>query len=128
MADPMPLKTALAVCFPHGGITEETMLAAIRNGKLAHEKIGRRYFVTEADVREWRKGCRKDAKAQGSGSGSAKGENPAGALSTDELKLRQNMALMRLERLKKTSPDTLRKKARRSTPAPATPLRLVVPT
>ena len=55
---PMPLKVAAATCFPHGGVTKSTLLAAIAKGRLAYEKIGKTFFVTEAAVIEWRNQCR----------------------------------------------------------------------
>lgn len=65
-AAPMPLAVAVSALFPHGGVTKSTLLAAIRKGDLAYEKIGKAYFVTEADIAAWRNRCRADACLPGS--------------------------------------------------------------
>lgn len=65
MTAPMPLAVATRTCFPHGGVTKSTLLAAIRAGRLGFEKVGNRYMVTEADIEKWREKCRGDQKARG---------------------------------------------------------------
>ena len=52
---PLPLDAAVKTFFPNGGVTKNMLLLAIRRGVLGFEKIGRAYFVTEADVMQWRK-------------------------------------------------------------------------
>jgi len=64
MDEPMPLDVAVTRCFPHGGITKSTLLAAIRRGALVFEKVGRTYLVTEADIAAWRSQCREEAKGR----------------------------------------------------------------
>jgi len=59
----MTLRVAVEKCFPHGGVTLSTLRLEIRKGRLKYEKIGRAYFVTEADILEWRQLCREDAAA-----------------------------------------------------------------
>jgi len=67
MTDPMPLDQAVALCFPYGGVTKATLLAAIADGALEFERIGRRYFVTADQIAKWReKSCRGVPKARGS--------------------------------------------------------------
>ncbi len=46
LGNPMPLDTALTICFPHGGVQKSTMLKAIRQGKLNCSRLGRVYLVT----------------------------------------------------------------------------------
>ncbi len=46
MTVPMPLSTAIALHFPHGGVSISTMLKAIRQGKLNCSRLGRVYLVT----------------------------------------------------------------------------------
>lgn len=72
MTEPMPLAEAVRICFPFGGVTKSTLLAAIRSGVLDFERIGRAYFVTEANVMKWREKCRGVAKAHGSKSTGAR--------------------------------------------------------
>ena len=62
---PLPLDAAVKTFFPNGGVTKNMLLLAIRRGVLGFEKIGRAYFVTEADVMQWRKTCRNAATQQG---------------------------------------------------------------
>lgn len=59
---PMPLKVAVEVCFPYGGLTKSALFYAIRSGRLAYEKIGKSYFVTRRDVEKWRNLSRTAAK------------------------------------------------------------------
>jgi hypothetical protein len=63
----MPLQVAVETFFPHGGVTKSTLLAAIRDRRLGFEKIGKTYFVTGADIQQWRDTqCRAAACPQGS--------------------------------------------------------------
>lgn len=121
---PMPLDFAVRRFFPHGGVTKEQMLAAIRRGQLRAEKIGRAYLVTAGDIREWRRTCRVNGCQPGSISGSAKVEMRVGSLSMDERKLTLAAALASIKALKKSSAPTSRKRGR-STPPAGTPLKLV---
>ncbi|MFZ5674425.1 MAG: hypothetical protein ACOZAM_15825 [Pseudomonadota bacterium] len=59
---PMPLKVAVEVCFPYGGLTKSALAYAIRRGDLAYEKVGRSYFVTRRDIEKWRGSSRTAAK------------------------------------------------------------------
>ena len=76
---PIPLDIAVSKCFPHGGVTKNTLLTAIRKGALGYEKIGNRFFVTESDIENWRSSqCRAPSSHRASTSESA----PAGSLNT----------------------------------------------
>jgi len=66
--DPITLKDACDVVF-RGAITPSTLMAEHRRGNLALEKIGRRFFVTRADLKEMRNKCRVDHPPRAPGSG-----------------------------------------------------------
>lgn len=90
MADmtPMPLETAVQVCFPHGGATVSTLRRAIRAGELAAEIIGRGYMVTARAVQDWRENtCHARAKARASISGRGRGKRPSMLSETEKRKL-----------------------------------------
>lgn len=127
MDTPMPLDAAVARFFPDGGVTKQHMLAAIHRGELACEKIGRGYFVTQGDIREWRNRCREKGSRQGFVSENGKAVDPDGSLSMDERKSTLAAALAITNRLRKRSGSTSPKRGK-STPPAATPLRLVAPT
>ena len=127
MDAPMPLDFALKRFFPHGGVTKQHMLAAIHKGALAAEKIGRAYFVTAGDIREWRKSCRVENCPRGSASGNAKGESPDVSLSMEARKSTLAAALAITQKLKRNSENTLPKRARSTRPA-GIQLRLVART
>jgi hypothetical protein len=124
MDSPMPLDIALRKFFPDGGLTKEAMLAAIRRGDLNCERIGRAYFVTAVDIREWRNTCRARGSRQGFTSDSGKAVNHDGSLSMAERKSTLAAALAITKGLKSSSGRTSRRRAG-STPAPGPPLRLV---
>ncbi|WP_415005171.1 helix-turn-helix domain-containing protein [Aestuariivirga sp.] len=56
---PFPLDAAVSYFFPNGGITKNTLRAAIRKGELECEHIGNKYFVTASDIEKWREKLRK---------------------------------------------------------------------
>jgi hypothetical protein len=120
---PMPLDYAVRRFFPHGGVSKEQMLAAIRKGRLKAEKIGRAYLVTPGSIREWRKSCARNCPPD-SGSAPAKAASLDGSLSMDERKSTLAAALAITKGLRKNSGNTSRPRAR-STPRAETPIRLV---
>src|SRR5262245_26305954 len=97
----MPIARAVEVCFPHGGIKPATLMAAIRRGELAYEKIGRAYFVTETDVTEWRKQCRVPQKVTASISGKEKAENRNTSSVTERMKYSRDSVRLKSQKLKK---------------------------
>ena len=121
---PMPLEVAIRRFFPEGGVTIDILRAAIRKGELTCERIGRSYFVTPQDVREWRHTCRVKGSRQGSGSGSGKVARTDGSLSMEERKSILAAALGTTRALKNSFKNTSQKRAV-STPVPGTPLKLV---
>jgi hypothetical protein len=64
MTAPMPLEAAVRECFPHGGVTVNTLRRAIRTGELSAELIGKRLMVTADDIEAWREKCRVQAKGR----------------------------------------------------------------
>jgi hypothetical protein len=80
--DPLPLSEAVAQFYPCGGIKVATLLSAIRQGKLGHEKQGRAYFVTRRDIEAWRKACRVPPKAPASTCASEKDASRSGSSET----------------------------------------------
>lgn len=103
---PMPIEKAVTAYFPHGGVTRATLLAAIHQGALGFEKIGRRYFVTEADILKWRKKCRDDARARGFGCSKDQAESPSMSSSTERSRSAQDAALTVSKMLRKPSRTT----------------------
>ena len=122
---PMPLHVAAQICFPHGGVTKSTLLAAIRAGSLTYAKVGNRYLVTEADIEGWMKQCRIQAKARDYGSESARGERPSISSGvSDRAKLAQASALLTAQALTKPSRTI---SPRTSGPTPANVISLPSP-
>lgn len=107
----MPLDVAVARHFPLGGATKATLLAAIRRGDLACERIGRAYFVTDADVKQWRRKCRESASRPGSSSGAALAGQIDGSLSMDERKSTLAAAQAIVQALKPGLANTSRRPA-----------------
>jgi hypothetical protein len=114
MSEPMPLAVAVKRCFPHGGVTKSTLLAAIGAGALDFEKIGNAYFVTDADVEKWRKSCRNVQKARAPICATEKAVIPSTSSAVDRVKSAQDAALMMSRALTDSSPHTLRKHSSRT--------------
>ena len=74
---PIPLSKAVEIFFPYGGATTSTLRGAIRNGLLAYEKLGNRYFVTAKGVSDWRLTCRVNARAATTPKTDMKSADPA---------------------------------------------------
>lgn len=60
--DPIRLKDAIAIAFPHGGITVSGLRAEARRGRLKIERIAGKDFTTLRDVHEMRAACRVSPK------------------------------------------------------------------
>lgn len=54
---PLRLKTAAAIAFPEGGVTENGLRNLIHRGLLQAELISGRYFTTIAYIEEMRSKC-----------------------------------------------------------------------
>ena len=54
---PVPLKTAVEMFFPAGGVTISTLRTEARYGRLAMMRIGRQDFVTRNAIEEMMKRC-----------------------------------------------------------------------
>lgn len=107
---PMPLEAAVQACFPHGGASKATLLAACRRGALAYAKVGNRYLVTKADIAGWIEKCREKPKKQDPISDAEKADQPNSSYSTmdESMKLAlENAAMEKLkQRLRNTSSKT----------------------
>jgi excisionase family DNA binding protein len=94
---PMPLSVAVRLCFPHGGATKSTLLAAIRDGKLAYEQVGNRYLVTETDIEAWRETCRRERRDRASGYVSGVDAHQSGSSLTERMSIAQAALRARLK-------------------------------
>lgn len=106
---PLRLAQAVAVAFPHGGMTVAGLRTEARRGRLVIEKIAGKDFVTLRAIEEMRAACRVQ-KAQGSGfdqPGQTGASEPSGLSGTAESSIRLAAASMTLMALKKPLPNTL---------------------
>ena len=102
--NPMRLADAAKHCFPMGGVTKHTLLAAIRDGALGYIQIGKAYYVTEADIQDWLNKCRARKRESVSGSVSAKAAKPSMSSLTERMKSAQASALKMSKVLTKPLP------------------------
>lgn len=118
--DPITLAEASKVLFK-GAIGPGTLLAEAKRGRLVVERIGRRYFVTRAAIREMRRKCQVDVspKEQGSGSSPPESETgektilPSGSSGTDRVSIARAAALKTFSALSEPSKTTSRKSTSR---------------
>ena len=75
--DDQPM-TLTEACFKYA-IGPSTLMAEARRGKLVMERIGRRWFVTRAAIREMRQKCEVGHSARAPGFGSSLDENATAA-------------------------------------------------
>lgn len=121
--EPMTLEEACRVIF-HGKITPATLRAEHRRGNLIIEKIGRRYFVTRANINEMRERCRVVPTEKVPAFGCSRSvATPTAALSghagssgTVPSSAAQAALQMTLQELKESSRSTSRKSMIRSCP------------
>ncbi len=107
--EPLRLAQAVALAFPHGGMTVAGLRTEARRGRLVIEKIAGKDFVTLRAIEEMRAACRVQ-KAQGSGfdqPGQTGASEPSGLSGTDESSIRLAALEMTLQALKKPSKNTL---------------------
>lgn len=52
MDEPIPLRKAVTMFFPHGGITVNGLRTEIRKGRLPYKEIAGKHFVTRRGIRE----------------------------------------------------------------------------
>jgi hypothetical protein len=118
--EPMTLDAACKAVF-NNAIGPDTLRAEADRGRLVLEKIGRRYFVTRAAIREMRRKCQVDAPQKGQGSGSslpasepgAKTTPQSGSSGTDRLSIARAAALKTFSALSEPSKTTSRKSTNR---------------
>lgn len=117
--EPLTLTEACKVIFK-GAIGPDTLMAEAARGRLTMEKIGRRWFVTPAAIREMRKKCEvaQPAKARGSGfsQGASETESPSrlsGSSETDRVNTARDAARMKLRKLNESLPTTSLKNTNR---------------
>ncbi|MGV8856216.1 MAG: hypothetical protein ACOH2L_16405 [Devosia sp.] len=110
---PLTLKNACSILF-FNAITPATLMAEAARGNLQLEKIGRRYFVTPAAIKEMRIICRVDHPQRGLGSGfslsaptaMAASNDHGGSSVTDPSSAAQDALQLTLQGLKKLSRNT----------------------
>jgi hypothetical protein len=103
---PLRLEKAVAIAFPHGGITVSGLRREIDRGRLTCEKIAGKQFVTLQAINEMRAKCRVEPKGPASICASATDVRPFGLSSTERMKSAQVACQMTAEALKKRSPNT----------------------
>jgi len=105
----MRLADAVAVAFPHGGMTVSGLRTEARAGRLAIERIAGKDYTTIRAIRDMRAACRVqrvlDSGLDQPGQSAAK--KPCGLSETAESSVRLASASMTLEALKKPSQTTL---------------------
>ena len=105
---PMPLPAAVQVCFPHGGVTVNTLRRAIRAGELAAELIGKQYMVTPGAIEDWREQtCRVRARGRASTSRNVRAANRFMSSETEKRKLAQDALQRMLSAPRKPCANTL---------------------
>jgi hypothetical protein len=100
---PLPLKRAVEICFPYGGVSVSTLRTEARKGTLRLERIGGKDFVTLRAINEMRELCRVEAKVPASISGETSHTGTSGTepVSSERAALRE-----KLRALKKGSAPT----------------------
>src|SRR5689334_16910351 len=97
---PIPLKKAVAIFFPEGGVTVSTLRTEARKGRLVLERIGGKDFVTGEAIKKMRELCRTQPKASDSTPAGEKDAKPSGASGMERSKLALVAALENAEKLK----------------------------
>jgi hypothetical protein len=110
--EPITLAEACRVIFK-GAIGPDTLMAEAARGRLTMEKIGRRWFVTPAAIREMRRKCEVVQQAKAPACGSSQGETAAanqsrqsGSSGTDRISAARDAAKLKLRKLSASLPTT----------------------
>lgn len=103
---PIPVDKAVSVLLPYGGMTADTLLRAIRKGRLKAERLGRRYYITKRAFDAWRGTCQTALKDLDSDSAREKVGPPSMSSATETKRLAQDAALAICEALTKGLPVT----------------------
>ncbi|MDR6303963.1 hypothetical protein GGQ85_001662 [Nitrobacter vulgaris] len=80
---PLRLEVAAELGFPDGSMSAGALRRLAASGKLAHEKIAGKYFITLAAIEEMRASCRVRAKAPDLPSKDQKTDSQSGSSETD---------------------------------------------
>jgi hypothetical protein len=81
------LEVAAQLAFPDGSITASALRRLAAHGKLDHEKIAGKIYVTLASIEEMRNRCRVSAGDQGLNSNTIKTAHPNGLSETANVPL-----------------------------------------
>ena len=110
---PLRLGYAAKLAFPNGGLSESGLRREIAKGRLPYEKIAGKLYVTLNDIKEMRRRCHVQAKAQdfiSSPPGAPGRENsksdPLGSLEMEAKTLPRDALRQKLAKLKSDSPNT----------------------
>jgi hypothetical protein len=79
---PLRLDVAARLAFPDGSMSVSALRRLVVAGKITHEFIAGKYFVTLAAIEEFRASCRVQAKAPASNCKPEKVEPPSGSSGT----------------------------------------------
>ena len=101
---PLRLRTAAALAFPDGTMTESGLRREFNRGRLDCEKIAGKLYTTLNNIERMRILCRESRKVPVSTSANAKAEIPSTSSSTERQKPAQAAALMIAKKLKKPLP------------------------
>ena len=107
--EPMTLEEACAIVF-RGNIKPATLRAEAARGNLVIERVGRRYFVTRAALKDMREKCRVQQKVPASGSTA---RQDTGSSVTDRSNVAQAAALRSAKALRESSANTSKKNTSR---------------
>jgi hypothetical protein len=91
---PLSLEDAARICL-NGYVKAATLRAAASRGELKVAKLGRRYLVTPAAIREWIELCQERQRERVSGSERKTSDDPCGSSKTDTFSVALAAAWMR---------------------------------
>jgi hypothetical protein len=80
---PIPLKKAVAIFFPEGGVSVSTLRTEARKGRLVLERIGGKDFVTGEAIEKMRELCRVQPKVPAYTSEGPRAARPIGSSETE---------------------------------------------
>ena len=121
--DPVPLKAAVDLFFPLGGMTLSKLRAQAEKGNLAIERIGRTEFVTASAIREMRARCREQESRHASNAVESRMEGSSGSSETAKHIAARDALLTKLATPSSRFANTSRTKAKDRTPNNVSPLR-----
>jgi hypothetical protein len=115
---PLRLETAVKLAFPDGSMSVSALRRLAVGGKVTHEVIAGKYFITLAAIEEMRERCRVPAKAPASVSRKAAVEPHDGSSGTDS----ESLALAAMNATAQALKESLRNTSSLNTirPKPST--------